>query len=176
MNGVELDRTMKHLLSNTNTSFLGVFSSDTIPSFNSVSKFPCCFITNIDPAHLKGSHWVAFYYKSKHSLEFFDSYGHSPSYYKLANIPSGLQYNVHSLQSYYSSVCGHYCVFYLYYRSHAKSLLQIIKEIEYQGKNKPPLMDKFVKSTVHSLAHRSPTKNPSIPNKSQCCTSLSCSC
>ena len=61
--------------------FRGVFPSDKLlhaNKFKSRKKTPQLFIVNFDPAHMKGSHWIAIYIPPKYTrepLEYFDSYG-----------------------------------------------------------------------------------------------------
>ena len=104
-------------------NFLGVFAQNQIPLIDSSFSFPLCFVSNTHPSSKPGEHWVAFYYDSPSSLEFFDSYGLHPSIYGFNHKP--LRMNHHSLQSIDSDVCGQYCIFYLYHRSRGKSLSQI---------------------------------------------------
>lgn len=82
-----------------------------------------CAIVNTDPSYEPGTHWVAFFLDSSvepNVLEFFDSYGLPPTAYDL-KLPSFthslLLVNQSTLQSYSSSVCGHYCLLYLYLRT-----------------------------------------------------------
>ena len=107
---------------NAGTRFLGVFAADRIPKLIS---FPCCYVVNTDPAHLPGKHWVAYFHSSPNSHEFFDSYGQHPTLYNLPTYRN-LMYNTKSFQSLTSSVCGHYCIFYLYHRCNSISLSRII--------------------------------------------------
>jgi len=106
--------------------FLGVFPSDQIPYsklFNTKITHSVCCIVNTDPSSLPGKHWVAFFNdasfkNNKSSLEFFDSFGLKPSFYKLGgNTSIEFQSNPFPLQSSHSTVCGHYCILYLYLRS-----------------------------------------------------------
>ena len=92
----------------------GVFSSDQIRAPELTSR-PQCMIINLDPSNLPGSHWVAVCLhktRAKHKvLEYFDSYGSlAPEF----QTPPGwkLRYSLHALQAAFSSVCGHYCVYF----------------------------------------------------------------
>ena len=61
---------------------------------------------------LPGTHWLALYATQSGRIELFDSVGFSPSMYGLDSLdPLHLLY---SLQSFSSSVCGHYCIVYIY--------------------------------------------------------------
>ena len=67
----------KILLSNkvTKDSFIGVFSSDTLPSYAQTGYY----VVNLDMNQQPGSHWIAIKIsKSKCKNEYFDSYGLGP--------------------------------------------------------------------------------------------------
>jgi len=109
--------------------FLDVYASDQLPS--RISKYPACFVANIDPSTQAGSHWVAFYVVSPKELEFFDSYGHSPQYFKgpLADFSfkfKHVTYNSVPVQSNKTAVCGQYCVYYLICKCRGQSLNDIM--------------------------------------------------
>lgn len=140
LNTTQLEEKMKPLLRSaaelgnqfSHVDFLGVFPFDLFPlesfldsSAPSCSKAICC-IVNSDPSDKPGTHWVAFFMNKSQQiednrpiLEFFDSYGLPPSTYSFDHISSAFNVlsNKYSLQSYSSTVCGHYCLFYLYLRS-----------------------------------------------------------
>ena len=71
-----------------------------------------------------GNHWLALYAPSARSIELFDSFGLSPSMYSLEFLDS--LHSSYSLQSPSTSVCGHYCIVYIYLRSHNYSLYDIV--------------------------------------------------
>lgn len=56
---------------------IGVFSADQLPHMQLGSETG--LITNTDPTHLPGRHWVAFYLNQQKELECFDSFGNSPA-------------------------------------------------------------------------------------------------
>ena len=67
----------KILLSNkvTKVSFIGVFSSDTLPSYAQTGYY----VVNLDTSQQPSSHWIAMKIsKSKCKNEYFDSYGLGP--------------------------------------------------------------------------------------------------
>ena len=116
-------------------SLFRCFSYDKFPSrrmqqaalFNNRPTATCC-ILNTHPSHRPGEHWLAFFSDPiTCKLEFFDSYGFPSNFYNLSSssvitsTPSScfslVASNNVQLQSYTSSVCGHYCLLYLYLRS-----------------------------------------------------------
>lgn len=81
-------------------------------------------IVNTDEYGQKGSHWVAIFSpQNTNTIFYFDSYGLNPSYdfHIMALIKSfGKKRLFHSnvaLQSLDSSVCGLYCIYFLYIMS-----------------------------------------------------------
>ena len=92
-----------------------------------LDTFPRGFVANTDPSTEPGTHWVSFYFPSREKGEFFDSYGYPPEYYgepfQSYNVET---INSHKLQSSWSEVCGHYCIFYLYHRSRGYSMSKIV--------------------------------------------------
>jgi len=80
--------------------------------------YPICIIQNTDLIKDAGKHWVAYFIESPTSWEFFDSYGELPSLYKLSTPPGEMiEYNPKVLQSGHSTLCGHFSLHFLYYRS-----------------------------------------------------------
>ena len=123
MNSLQIKRALER---NTYTkkTFRGVFAADEMPTLDT---FPCGFVANTDPSTEPGTHWVSFYFPSRDKGEFFDSYGYPPEYYgepfQSYNVET---INSHKLQSSWSEVCGHYCIFYLYHRSRGYSMSKIV--------------------------------------------------
>ena len=106
---------MCHILS----SHENVYAADCLP----VSKvtLPCSVIVNLDSSKQKGSHWVCIHIDVQEKAEYFDSYGFPPVnqdfvafMQKNAKVWT---YNTRGLQDYFSSVCGNYCVVYLYFKT-----------------------------------------------------------
>ena len=128
--------------------FLGVFAADELPSEFDVSNKPRCLIANTDPSSEVGSHWVAFYIiPFSKRYEFFDSYAIHPLIYfpNLKNNPSMI--NPLSLQRLNSSVCGQYCIYYLYLRMLGhQNLTSILRSFDHYSHP-----DQIVKSFVDRL-------------------------
>ena len=130
MNTAEIDSALKQDPM-TNKTFCGVFPSDKLPQ--TIETYPCGFVANTDPSHEPGTHWVAFYFVSKEEGEFFDSYGLPPNHYKssfknfLDKHSYDWNFNDRKLQSNWSDVCGHYCIFYLSHRARGFSMKKIVQ-------------------------------------------------
>ena len=123
--------------------WLGVFARDELPDVGGEIR-PWCLILNTDPKDKPGTHWLVLYASSDGPLEFFDSYGLPPSYYSLNSLEP--LYLLYSFQSPSSSVCGHYCIVYVYLRSRNKSLSQMF-HLLLNISNR----DVWVKRYVHNL-------------------------
>ena len=123
MNSLQLERALERNPF-TKKTFRGVFAADELPDLDT---FPSGFVANTDPRTEPGTHWVAFYFPSRDKGEFFDSYGYPPEYYGEAFTVYDVEtINSHKLRSSWSEVCGHYCIFYLYYRSRRHSMSKIV--------------------------------------------------
>ena len=107
MNTLQLKRALEH---NTFTKkiFGGVFAADELPK--TFDTFPYGFVANTDPSTEPGTHWVVFYFPSRENGEFFDSYGYPPEHYGFESYKIET-WNKYKLQSSWSNVCGHYCIF-----------------------------------------------------------------
>jgi Adenovirus endoprotease len=124
-------------------SYLDVYSADQVPTLEKLCAFSgarkrkvtgatCCyrarsFIANTEPAARPGYHWVAFVVFANHPsiIYFFDSFGMPLSYYQdlyhtcmdrgyYSDTVIVTPVNSRALQGSKSTVCGHYCVLYLY--------------------------------------------------------------
>jgi hypothetical protein len=108
--------------------FKGVYAANTIPKKLLVHNLA---IVNCCNQNLPGQHWVAICQTSQDTLEFFDSFGQTPSMYNLqAKLPTS-QYivlNPMTLQNIGSEVCGHYCLYYCYYKARGYSMDQLLNQ------------------------------------------------
>lgn len=86
--------------------------------------------TEPNPDRTQGEHWVALYGdEQRPDLEYFDSYGQPPfrsSFHQFFNRQERpWTYNKRCLQSFLSSTCGYYCLYYLIFRSRGESMSDI---------------------------------------------------
>jgi hypothetical protein len=142
-------REIEHLLrshAKTATIFLGAVPSDGIPD---TDLFPYAVVINTEPHNDGGRHWVAVFVESKDCVEYFDSYGGLPN----SNIASFLLRFPHvlrnneRLQSLTSTVCGHYCIYFLTKRCSRRSFVQIVNGLRAQR----PRTDRYVAAYVSNL-------------------------
>jgi Adenovirus endoprotease len=112
--------------------YLGTFASDQLPF--QVFKYPCALIVNTDPSYKPGRHWVALYFDSDRHCDFFDSFGFypiTPSVLTfITNNSIKLRYNNMKLQSVCSTVCGLYCIQFLYRRCRYIFIPQQLKSFD----------------------------------------------
>ena len=93
----------------------GTFAINQIPHVYMVNA-PFAMIINTAPWPSRGEHWIAVYCVNNNQLEYFDSEGRPPLTRISRMWSHSIIYNTQRLQSYCSSVCGEYCIFYLYCR------------------------------------------------------------
>ena len=121
LHGGEVDCFVSRLV--VGVRWLGVFARDQLPDLTR-EILPWCLILNTDPKDQPGTHWLALYSPRAGGIELFDLFGLSPIIYSL-NFLDPLHLSL-SLQSPSSSVCGHYCIVYIYLRSNNNSLIDIV--------------------------------------------------
>ena len=103
-----------------NKYFLGVFSIDTVPKKIPINHFLVC---NTDTSKGDGIHWFALFRPTKNNLECFDSLGvtfQKTEILRLINF-SGvckLKFNESQIQPDSSSLCGEFCIYFLFERLH----------------------------------------------------------
>lgn len=133
MNGAQIS----HLLSMdpfTARYFKGFGMSDT-DELPLVDETPALYFLNTDTEDGAGEHWCAGYFEKKIG-EFFDPFGMHPSVYGLDDLMYTrkeivkIKYNKAHLQSVGSSVCGHHCLFYAFFRCRNVPLQSILKMYE----------------------------------------------
>lgn len=128
MNTETVDRILKSLPA-TKRFYRGCFAADQIPTCN---NFPCSVVVNLDTSEHKGSHWVALFMENSQQIIYFDSlclppFGNILEYLgKFKNITK----NSKIYQSYFSNVCGFYCIFIIYHLSVNYSFEKTLKLLE----------------------------------------------
>ena len=103
--------------------WLGVIARDELPDFICEIR-PWCLILNTDSNDQPGIHWLALYAPLSNGIELFDLFGYFSSMYSL-NFLDHL-HSSYSIQSPRTSVCGHYCIVYIYLCSHNDLLSDIV--------------------------------------------------
>jgi hypothetical protein len=109
MDSLQIFHALKPILGD---ACLGVFPCDKIP-LKPLS--PCGFIVNTDPSNRPGSHWIAIFIQNDNNIEYFDSYGRKPTGLILKWFKKHKKRWINSqrIQGSFSSVCGHYSIYFL---------------------------------------------------------------
>jgi hypothetical protein len=135
MNTLQLIHALKGNVSCA-TKTVHVGPAESIELFMS-QRSPKSGIFNLSPSYDgPGTHWVAVFTTDGYKYEIFDSYGQSVLMYshhfdKLKKVR--YTENLRSIQSFNSSICGEYCIFFLVKRSHGETFCKILS---YFGRDK----------------------------------------
>ena len=115
----------------TKGSFAGVYACDQLSSIE-INEYPKSIVVNTDPIELPGTHWIAIYFNKKMTGEFFDSYGKYPFHYNkyfldfINRNAVEWEHNKTQLQSAFSTVCGQYCIYFLYHHCRKRPMSTIV--------------------------------------------------
>ena len=95
-----------------------------------VPSYSSAYVINSDTSDKKGEHWVAVYFVKNRRGEYFDSYGLPPAILGLEAYMDRFSldwiYRSKTIQSLFSNVCGHYCVYFILFRCRNISLYAIL--------------------------------------------------
>jgi hypothetical protein len=105
-------------------------------------------VVNLDPAGEPGSHWVAIFAPSPERVLHFDSYAQEPKGEILAYLRKfpAITVNDFVVQSVISSVCAHYCVYFLHECCRGVEYESILKSLADK-----PNPDQFVLTFTNAL-------------------------
>lgn len=105
-----------------------VCASNRLPLFTSK---PVYIISNLDPDYKPGSHWIAIHITNEGYGEYFDSYGRKPTGHHLLFLKRNSKmwiYNSKEIQNDFSSVCGEYCLMYIYFKYKGKQMYDFLEK------------------------------------------------
>ena len=137
--------------------FGGVYASDKLPE--TVDRYPRAYVANVDRSNMPGSHWIVFWFASPSHGEFFDSLGQRPETYTfsfvsfLARNSSKWTCNHRTVQSAFSNVCGHFCIYYIFYRCRNMSMSTIMYKFTRNLEQNDELVASFVRKMFHVYIH-----------------------
>lgn len=123
MNSLEIGKYMKKI---HHALEWHVFAANRIPVHMTA---PVYIISNLDPDNKPGSHWVAIHINTDGVGEYFDTFGRKPTSHHLSFLCKNTKkwiYNSNVIQSVFSSLCGQYCLLYLYFKLRGMSLNDFI--------------------------------------------------
>lgn len=124
MNTIEIQ---KHLNTIHPTLQNNVYAANRMPLH---IKVPTYMISNLDTDSMPGSHWVAIHIDRNRFGQYFDSYGRPPTGYHrdfLNRNSKQWDFNRYRLQDDFTSVCGEYCLTYLYNKFYGNTMMDFIK-------------------------------------------------
>ena len=107
------------------------------------------------------THWLALYAPLFAGIELFDSFGFSPRMYSLDFLDP--LHSSYSLQSPRTSLCGHYCIVYIYLCSHNYSLSDIVHLLTNISSR-----DLWVKQYIYNMQIRLCILNPCHSTGQRC--------
>ena len=115
-----------------------------------INKYPNSFVVNTAPMKLPGIHWIAIYFNEQMKGEFFDSYGRPIHYNKhfldfMNRNAVEWEHNKIQLQSAFSTVCGQYCIYFLYHRCRKRSMPTIVNSFANDKLRNDQLVYDFVR-------------------------------
>lgn len=151
----------------TSPLFRGVFAADNLP--RSVQE-PCMLIVNTDPISRKGEHWIAIYIDEFKRAEHFCSYGNLPiEAHKqfLQHQSSTYTCNEVQLQSFFSEVCGEYCLLFLAHRARGLSMQEFLWFFQNRNVNQN---DQLVQTLCNEIFKGCLTPVRKAMNKQSCCS------
>ena len=151
--------------------WLGVFARNELPDLTKEIR-PFALVLNTDPRSKPGQHWLAHFGPKDGPIELFDLFGLSSYYYRLEYLRR--THSLIQLQSLFSAFCGHYCIYFLYMRSHKRSLFN--KHTLYnivQMLMRLPVPDNYIKNFIDNLQRTYRIIYPC--NRTGQCCKLKCS-
>ena len=134
----------------TKESFAGVYACNQLSSIE-INECPKSSVVNTDPMELSGTHCIAIYFNEQMKGEFFDSYGKHPIHYNkyfldfMNRNDVQWEHNKIQLQSAFSSVCGEYCIYFLYPRCRKRSMSSIVNSFVNEKLRNDQLVYDFVR-------------------------------
>lgn len=105
-------------------------------------------VVNLDKSYEAGSHWVALCIPAdeKNIAEYFDSYGNTPN--ELLSNYLGGKYimQTRQLQGLTSTICGQWCIYYIWCRCRGYTLSEISNTFKYKSQEEN---DEFINDTIN---------------------------
>lgn len=122
------NRQIERLLSTniiTRNAFVSVHAADCLPERERRRK-PCAYVVNTDEISGPGKHWVCIYFPKSKPVEYFDSFGLYPKKYFIEFMKNDFLFHSNFLQQVNSTVCGQYCIAYIYLRCKGLCMAEIL--------------------------------------------------
>ena len=154
MNSKDIDTALRND-KRVSTVFAGVYPSDMLPMDK--IRYPSAFVVNYDPSDKEGSHWITIYFSIDGKSEVFNSAGGLPlpsditRFLRRHTLKGTTKHNVTQLQSFFSTVCGAYCIFYIMHRVRGFSMETIVNMFDKKDKG---YNDRHVQQFVEKYTSR----------------------
>ena len=112
--------------------------------------YSSAYVINSQPSSKPGEHWIAVYFDKHGKGEYFDSYGLPPSVngfttFMERNSKTWI-YNDKTVQSLFSTTCGHYCVYFILYRCRGYSMRHIVSRFSSNLTENDRKVDLFIRT------------------------------
>ena len=152
MNTLQINHALRSRQDLPTDVFKGTFAYNQVP-ISKLQNAPFAFIMNTAPSTEEGDHWIGVYCTFSHQLEVLDSAGMISN-----NLLKHLEFlvsknlqaivsNKNQLQGPCSTVCGEYCVMFIYCRLQNISFNDFLEKFSKKNLQKN---DKLVHQFVHS--------------------------
>lgn len=172
MNTLQINHALRSRLDLPTDIFKGTFAYNQVP-ISKLQNAPFAFIMNTAPSNLEGDHWIGVYCTSSRQLEVLDSAGMT-SNNVLNHLESLVSKNLQAivsnknqLQDHCSTVCGEYCIMFIYCRLKNISFNDFLQKFSKKNMLKnDKLVYQFVHSNFDILDFKRPY--PIILSKSVC--------
>ena len=135
----------------TKGSFFGVYACDELTSIE-INKYPKSSVVNTDPMELPGTHCIVIYFnKQTNERRILYSYRKHPIHYNKHFLDfmnrNGVEWehNKIQLQSVFSTVCGQYCIYFLYHCCRKRSMSFIVNSFVDDNLSNDQLVYDFVR-------------------------------
>ena len=112
----------------TEKIFDGVFPVDKL---SHIKRKPELIICNTDPSYKSGQHWLLFFFHND-VVDYYDSLGEDIGFYGkdfinfIKKFAKSIQSTTYRSQPRNTSLCGHYCLYFAYYRCKGFSMNEIM--------------------------------------------------
>lgn len=125
MDTIQLNHALRSRVDIPPGIYRGAFAINQVPYVYSLDK-PYALIVNTAPWPLDGDHWVALFCQKNGVIEYFDSVGNPPPNKLRLPTPTTVVYSPQRLQHHCTSVCGEYCILFLYCRLKGVSIGEFV--------------------------------------------------
>lgn len=160
----QLESALEQLMNRTNVREYFVIAADQMKDLK-ITKYPAVVIQNVDLITQPGSHWISYFFVSAKEVEYFDSYGKHLYIYDFVEKPDAriTFQNTRVLQGWFSSLCGEFCLYFLYHRAIGLSFDHVLSSFKAWTHQNERMVHRFYVQHVNQMCQNS-------KNGQTCCT------